>query len=123
MSRPCSKSLAHMNVRLYTRPMVTPTETTHPPWSRRFTAKRYGRGLSIEAAAQLMGVSAEEFARLENEDPAFRAMVKEAKVAAELSFEEQLDRADELLLDALLSFVEGGDLRAFMRAPTILRYL
>src|SRR5262245_7713338 len=107
---------------LYLGPMST-NETTHPPWSRRFTAKRYGRGLSIEAAAQLMGVSAEEFARLEKEDPAFGAMVEEAKEMAGLSFEEQLDRADALLLDALLSFLEEGDMRAFLRAPTILRYL
>jgi hypothetical protein len=70
-----------------------------------------------------MGVSAEEFARLEKEDPAFRAMLEEAKAAAELSFEEQLGRADELLLDAFLSFLEGGDIRALVRAPTILRYL
>src|SRR4051794_3322313 len=103
--------------------MVTDTETTHPPWSRRFTAKRYGRGLSIDAAAQLMGVSAEEFARLENEDPAFKALLAEAREMAALSFEEQLDRADELLFDALMSFLEAGDIRAFMRAPTILRYL
>src|SRR4051794_11473961 len=63
---------------LHSRSMVT-NETTHPPWSRRFTAKRYGRGLSIDAAAQLMGVSAEEFARLEQQDPEFRALLADAK--------------------------------------------
>ena len=108
---------------LYSGLMITASETTHPPWSRRFTAKRYGRGLSIEAAAQPMGVSAEEFARLEKEDPEFGALIAEAKATAELSFDEQLDRADQLLLDALMSFLEGGDMRAFQRAPTIMRYL
>ena len=84
--------------------MVIETETSPPPWSRRFTAKRYGRGLSLEAAAQLMGVSAEEFARLEQDDPAFRAMLTEAKATADLPFDAQLDRADELLPHALMSF-------------------